>query len=39
MSKEEFKKALWEIVCREGIVITNQNIDWLIERVYKEVQE
>lgn len=34
---EEFKKALWDIVRREDILINNQNIDWLIDRVYKEL--
>lgn len=26
------KQALWEIVRDENIIITNQNIDWLLDR-------
>ena len=29
------KQALWEIIRSEGIVVTNQNIDWLLEKAYK----
>lgn len=35
MKETELKKRLWELVRAEGIIITNQNIDWLISRVYK----
>lgn len=31
------KHTLWNIVGKEGIEITNQNIDWLLERVFKEI--
>lgn len=31
------KKALWEIVRDEGIIITNQNIDWLLDRAAKQI--
>lgn len=31
------KGKLWQIVRNEEIVITNQNIDWLLDRVFKEV--
>ncbi len=30
------KQALWEIVRDENIIITNQNIDWLLERASKK---
>ena len=30
-----FKRELWEIIRSEGIVVTNQNLDWLLERAYK----
>ena len=26
-----FKRELWEIISAEGIVVTNQNLDWLLE--------
>ena len=29
------KQALWEIVRDENIIITNQNIDWLLDRALK----
>lgn len=32
-----FKRELWEIIRAEGIVVTNQNIDWLLERTFKEL--
>ena len=28
------KRELWEIIRSEGIVVTNQNLDWLLERAY-----
>lgn len=31
------KQALWEIVRDENIIITNQNIDWLLDRAEKRV--
>ena len=37
MSKMELNELLWNIIRAEGILVTNQNIDWLIGRVYKEV--
>lgn len=36
LTEKEIKKALWDIVSKEGIIITNQNIDWLLCRVFKE---
>lgn len=36
MDLKELKKRMWDIVGKEGIEITNQNIDWLISRVEKE---
>lgn len=29
-----FKRELWDIIRTEGIVITNQNLDWLLEKAY-----
>ena len=31
-----FKRELWDIIRSEGIVVTNQNLDWLLERAFKE---
>ncbi len=28
------KQELWEIICSEGIVVTNQNLDWILERAH-----
>lgn len=36
MDLNEFKKKMWYIVGKEGIEITNQNIDWLISRAENE---
>lgn len=36
MTEQELKLRLWAIIRAEGIEVTNQNIDWLIGRVYKE---
>lgn len=36
MNRDELKKRLWAIIRAEGIEVNNQNIDWLIERAYKE---
>lgn len=33
------KQALWEIVRDENIIITNQNIDWLLDRAEKRVND
>jgi hypothetical protein len=30
------KQALWEIVRDDNIIITNQNIDWLLDRALKK---
>lgn len=29
-----FKREIWEIIRTDGIVVTNQNLDWLLERAY-----
>lgn len=29
------KQELGEIIRSEGILVTNQNLDWLLERAYK----
>ncbi len=34
----QIKKAMWEIIIAENIIVTNQNLDWLIERAFKKVQ-
>ena len=39
MNLTELKKALWVIIAAEEIEVTNQNIDWLIERAYKLTQK
>lgn len=36
MNIDEIKNRLWEIIIAEGIEVTNQNIDWLLSRVFKE---
>jgi hypothetical protein len=36
MDIKEIKNRLWEIIITEGIEVTNQNIDWLLSRVFKE---
>ena len=33
------KQALWEIVRDENIIITNQNIDWRLDRAEKRVND
>jgi hypothetical protein len=33
---KNIKEALWEIVRDENIIITNQNIDWLLDRASKK---
>lgn len=33
-----FKRELWKIISTEGIVVTNQNIDWLLEKANKEAE-
>lgn len=34
----QIKKAMWEIIIAENILVTNQNVDWLLERAFKKVQ-
>ena len=36
MQRSELKKRLWRLIADEEIIVTNDNIDWLLERVYKE---
>ena len=36
MSEYELKERIWKIIAREGIEVTNQNLDWLLQRAYKE---
>ena len=38
-NKMTLKQALWEIVRDENIIITNQNIDWLLDRAEKRVND
>ena len=33
----DVRSILWKIVSKEAIEINNQNIDWILERVYKEL--
>ena len=30
-------KAIWQIIVKENLVVTNQNLDWLLERAFKEI--
>ena len=30
-----FKRELWEIIRADEILVTNQNLDWLLEKAYK----
>ena len=39
LSREELKNNLWEIIRAEGVLVTNQNLDWLLERAYKKARE
>lgn len=32
------KTAMWDIIRTEGIEVTNQNIDWLLEKAWKSAQ-
>lgn len=36
MNRAELRKRLWRLISDEGIIVTNDNLDWLLERVYKE---
>lgn len=38
MDQKTLNNALWEIIRTEGIAVTNQNIDWLLERAWKSAQ-
>ena len=31
----ELKKRIWHLIANEGITVTNQNLDWLLERAFK----
>lgn len=33
---ENIKKSMWEIIRKEDIIVTNQNIDWLLERAMRD---
>lgn len=35
---KELRETMWKLVRYEGIVITNQNIDWLLERAEKKLR-
>ena len=35
ISVRELKKAIWDFVGRTGTVITNGNLDWVIEQALK----
>lgn len=37
VTRYKLTNKMWEIIRAEGIEITNQNIDWLLERVFKEI--
>ena len=37
-NKNELKKAIWEVIQEnDWMLVTNQNIDWLIEQAYKKL--
>ena len=36
---KELKVKMWEIIVRENILVDNGNIDWLLERAFKELQD
>lgn len=38
MNKKTLNNALWKIIRAEGVEVTNQNIDWLLERAWKSVE-
>ncbi len=38
MTRRELKSRLWEIIRTKGIEVTNQNLDWLLERAWKSAQ-
>ena len=33
----DVKRELWVIASKNGIMINNQNIDWLLDQVYREL--
>lgn len=33
----DVKRELWVIASKNGLMITNQNIDWLLDQVYREL--
>ena len=33
----ELKREIWNLIGKEGITVTNQNLDWLLERAFKEI--
>lgn len=33
----EFKREIWHLIGKEGIEVTNQNLDWLLERAFKGI--
>ena len=39
MNEKELKEIVWRIIAREGIVVTNQNLDWLLQKAYKEKED
>lgn len=36
LGRDDLKKRIWKIIQAEDIAVTNQNLDWLIDRAYKE---
>ena len=40
MDNLDYKKlteAIWQIIIKENLIVTNQNLDWLLERAFKEM--
>lgn len=33
----ELKSKIWHLIGKEGIEVTNRNLDWLLERAFKEI--
>lgn len=38
-TKSEFKQIIWAYIRKHGILVTNQNIDWLLQEAIKEWED
>ncbi len=34
---KKLTKTIWQIIVKENLIVTNQNLDWLLERAFKEM--